>query len=218
LLAIDFSTMLFETMAVLPTWRDDYLAHDQTSSYRYLKKVLQVLQWQRDGDRWVLKSPQHLEQFGPLLEVFPDATFVVTHRDPVSVIASNATMLAYTARLNQGRPDPRLIGHYWSDRIQQMLEAGMRDRALLPADQSVDVRFDEFMANDLATVERIYDVARQPFTPQIRAGMDTFIRDHPRGRHGGVIYDLEGDFDLDPAALRAGMRDYVARFGVTEER
>ena len=218
LLAIDFSTMLFETMAVLPTWRDDYLAHDQTSSYRYLKKVLQVLQWQRGGERWVLKSPQHLEQFGPLLEVFPDATFVVTHRDPVSVIASNATMLAYMARLNQVRPDPRVIGHYWSDRIQQMLEAGMRDRALLPADQSVDVRFDEFMADDIATVEQIYTVAGQPFTPDVRAAMDTFIREHPRGRHGGVIYDLEGDFDLDPAALRAGMREYVARFGVTEER
>lgn len=217
LLAIDFSTMLFETMAVLPTWRDDYLAHDQTSSYRYLKKVLQVLQWQRGGDRWVLKSPQHLEQFGPLLAVFPDATFVVTHRDPVSVIASNATMLAYTARLNQVRPDPRLIGHYWSDRIQQMLDAGMRDRELLPADQSVDVRFDEFMAADLATVERIYAVAGQPFSPAVRGAMETFVRDHPRGRHGGVRYDLQGDFDLDPAALRAGMREYVARFGVTEE-
>ena len=217
LLAIDVSTMLFETSAVLPTWRDYYLAHDQTSSYRYLKRVLQVLQWQRGGDRWVLKSPQHLEQFGPLLEVFPDATFVVTHRDPVSVIASNATMLAYTARPSTAHPDPRLIGHYWSDRIQQMLEAGMRDRDLLPADRSIDVRFDEFMADDIATVERIYAVADQPFDAGVRAAMERFLDDHPRGRHGGVIYDLEGDFDIDPAALRAAMRGYVTQFGVAEE-
>ena len=179
LLAIDFSTMLFETIAVLPTWRDAYLARDQTSSYRYLKKVLQVLQWQRGGERWVLKSPQHLEQFGPLLDVFPDATFVVTHRDPVSVIASNATMLAYMARLNQSSPDPRRIGHYWSDRIQQMLEAGMRDRDLLPVGRSLDVRFDEFMADDLATVERIYAVADQPFTPAVRAAMAAFVARPP---------------------------------------
>jgi hypothetical protein len=218
LLALDVSTMLFETMAVLPTWRDYYLAHDQTPSYRYLKKVLQVLQWQRGGQRWVLKSPQHLEQFGPLLEVFPDATFVVTHRDPVSVIASNATMLAYMARLNQTRPDPVRIGHYWAHRIQQMLEAGMRDRDLVPADQSLDVRFDEFMADDIATVQRIYGVADQPFSSDVRAAMRSFMRDHPRGRHGGVVYDLAGDFDLDPAALRAGLRDYVARFRVAEER
>jgi Sulfotransferase family len=217
LLAIDLSTMLFETIAVLPTWRDAYLARDQTPSYAYLKRVLQVLQWQRGGERWVLKSPQHLEQFGPLLSVFPDATFVVTHRDPVSVIASNATMLAYTARLNTARPDPRLIGHYWSDRIQQMLEAGMRDHELLPAGQVIDVRFDEFMADDIATVERIYGVAGQPFDAGVRDHMERFMADHPRGRHGGVIYDLEGDFGLDAATLRRSMRDYTQRFGVAEE-
>ncbi|HSO94547.1 MAG TPA: sulfotransferase [Acidimicrobiia bacterium] len=218
LLAIDFSTMLFETMAVMPTWRDYYLAHDQVPSYRYLKRVLQVLQWERGGTRWVLKSPQHLEQFGSLVEVFPDATFVVSHRDPVSVIASNCTMLAYTARLNAGVPDPKRIGRYWSDRIQQMLEAGMRDRALLPAERSLDVRFHEFMADDLATVRRIYAVADQPFGADVEAAMTRFVAEHPRGRHGGVRYDLAGDFGIDPAALRAAMREYVTHFGVEEER
>jgi hypothetical protein len=218
LLAIDASTMLFETMGVLPTWRDYYLAQDQTPSYRYLKRVLQVLQWQRGGDRWVLKSPQHLEQFGPLLTVFPDATVVVTHRDPVSVIASNATMLAYTARLNHTRPDPPAIGRYWSDRIEQMLDTGMREHDQLPADASIDVRFHEFMADDLAMVERIYDVARQPFDATARDAMSGFLDDHPRGRYGGVRYDLAGDFGIDPADRRAAMRDYVTRFGVDEER
>jgi hypothetical protein len=217
LLAIDASTMLFETMAVLPSWRDYYLAHDQTPSYRYLKRVLQVLQWQRGGERWVLKSPQHLEQFGPLLEVFPDATFVVTHRDPVSVIASNATMLAYTARLNSSRPDPPRIGQYWSARIQQMLETGMRERDLLPAARSIDVRFDEFMADDIATVEQIYAVADQPFDKSVRAAMEQFMVEHPRGLHGGVRYDLQGDFGIDPAERRAALRGYVTRFGVAEE-
>jgi hypothetical protein len=218
LLAIDASTMLFETMAPLPTWRDYYLAQDQTPSYRYLKRVLQVLQWQRGGERWVLKSPQHLEQFGPLLTVFPDATIVVTHRDPVSVIASNATMLAYTARLNQSRPDPQMIGRYWSDRIQQMLETGMRERDRLPPNASIDVRFHEFMADDVAMVERIYDVAGQPFDATAREATSRFLADHPRGRYGGVRYDLEGDFGIDPAERRAAMRDYVVRFGVDEER
>ncbi len=217
LLALAGSTMLFETMSVMPRWRDYYLAHDQTPAYEYLKRVLQVLQWQRGGERWVLKSPQHLEQFGPLLAVFPDATFVVTHRDPVSVIASNATMLAYTARLNVEHPDPYRIGHYWSDRIQQMLEAGLRDRDRLPADRSLDVRFDEFMADDLGTVERIYEVADQPFGPDVRAAMEQFVRDHPRGRHGGVRYDLAGDFGIDPAERRAALQGYVDRFGVATE-
>ena len=82
LLAIDVSTMLFETLSLLPSWRDSYRATDQTPCYEYLRTILKVLQWLRGGSRWVLKSPQHLEQFGPLRATFPDATFVVTHRDP----------------------------------------------------------------------------------------------------------------------------------------
>ncbi len=218
LLAIDFSTMLFETMGVLPAWKQWYVTHDQTPHYMYLRKVLQVLQWQRPaGERWVLKSPQHLEQFAPLLQVFPDATFVVTHRDPVAVIASNATMLTYTARLSHSEVDPVHIGHYWSDRIEEMLRAGMRDHDLLPADRTIDMPFDEFMADDVAMVERIYDVADQPFTSDVRAAMDAFMVEHPRGRHGGVLYDLEGHFDIDPAERRAAMRDYTDRFDVTLE-
>ena len=218
LLAIDFSTMLFETMGVLPTWKEWYVTHDQTSHYEYLRKVLQVLQWQRAaGSRWVLKSPQHLEQFQALVRVFPDATFVVPHRDPVAVIASNATMLAYTARLSHAVVDPIHIGHYWSDRIEEMLRAGMRDHDLLPSDRTIDVAFDEFMADDVAMVERIYEVAEQPFTAEVRAAMDAFMVEHPRGRHGGVLYDLQGDFDIDPAERREAMRDYTDRFAVTLE-
>jgi hypothetical protein len=216
LLAIDFSTMLFETLAPMPTWRDYYLAHDQTPHYEYMRTVLQALQWLRGGERWVLKSPQHIEQFGPLAATFPDATFVVTHRDPVSVTTSVATMITYTSRISQARVDPARIGGYWADRTERMLRGCVDGRDLLPADQSIDVRFDEFMADDIAMVERIYDLADQPFTPESRAAMDAFMAGHPRGKFGGVLYDL-ADFGLDREERREALRFYVDRFGVTEE-
>jgi hypothetical protein len=217
LLAIGGSTMLAETMGVLPAWKAWYVAHDQTPYYEYLRRLLQVLQWQRGGTRWVLKSPQHLEQVGPLLHVFPDATFVFTHRDPVSVIASTATMITYTARMSHDVVDPHLIGGYWSQRVEEMLNAGMRDHDLLPAERTIDVKFDEFMADDVAMVQRIYDVAERPFSGDVRAAMDAFMVDHPRGRHGGLIYDLEGDFGIDPAERRAAMRAYTDRFDIALE-
>ncbi|HMC02769.1 MAG TPA: hypothetical protein VKI23_01475 [Cellulomonadaceae bacterium] len=99
-----------------------------------------------------------------------------------------------------------------------MVEAGMRDRALLPSERSLDVRFHEFMADDIATVRRIYAVADQPFGPDVEAAMVRFMADHPRGRDGGVRYDLEGDFGIDAVERRAAMREYVTRFGVEEER
>jgi len=216
LLAIDFSTMLFETMAVMPSWRDWYKSTDQSPTYRYLETVLKVLQWQRGGVRWVLKSPQHLEQFRPLMATFPDATFVVTHRDPVSITASLATMVSYSARLSHERVDPHRIGRYWADRIEDMLHACVDEREVLPADQSLDVRFPEFMADDVAMVERIYRVAGQAMTPDVRASMDSFMAEHPRGRHGGVIYEL-ADFGLDREERRRALRFYVERFDVAEE-
>jgi hypothetical protein len=164
LFAIDFSSMLFETIAPIPTWRDHYLARDQRPSYAYLKKILQVLQWSRRGSRWVLKSPQHLEQFPALLDTFPDATFVVTHRDPVSVTASMLTMLAYSARLGHDFVDTAWIGDYWIERLAGMLRACVQFRDVLPADQTLDMHFDAFMNDDVAMVRRIYDLAGQPFT------------------------------------------------------
>jgi hypothetical protein len=217
LLAIDFSTMLFETIAPMPTWRDHYLARDQRPSYAYMKKILQALQWLRGGTRWVLKSPQHLEQFPALLDTFLDATFVVTHRDPVSVTASMVTMLAYSARLGHDRVDTHWIGRYWSDRLERMLRACVQFRNALPDHQTIDVRFDEFMQDDVAMVRRIYELAGQPFTAGAASSMTTFMEAHPRGRHGGVVYDLD-EFGLERDQLRESFSFYVDRFGITEER
>ena len=216
LLAIDFSTMLFETTAAMQSWRDYYLAHDQTPHYEYLRTVLKVLQWLRGGERWVLKSPQHIEQFPALRATFPDATFVVTHRDPVSVTTSVATMITYTARLSHERVDPHFIGGYWADRIVRMLRSCADERDMLPAHQSIDVHFDEFMADDVAMVERIYDLAGQPTTDDARAAMRAFMDDHPRGKFGGIVYDL-ADFGLDPSERRDALRFYTDRFDVTAE-
>ncbi len=216
LLAIDFSTMLFETTAPMPTWRDHYLARDQRSSYAYLLRVLKVLQWLRGGTRWVLKSPQHLEQFPALVDTFPDATFVVTHRDPVSVTASMVTMIAYSARLTRDRVDVESIGHYWADRLERMLGRCAAERDVLPTARTIDVRFDEFMADDLAMVGHVYDLAGQPLDDASRAAMAAFVDEHPRGKFGAVRYDL-GEFGLDPAERRQALSFYTERFGVTLE-
>jgi hypothetical protein len=216
LLAIDLSTMLFETQGLLPTWRDHFKAEDQTPSYHYLRTILKVLQWLRGGTRWVLKSPQHLEQFGPLASTFPDATFVVTHRDPASVTVSMATMIAYTSRMAVDRIDPVAIGSYWSSRVEDLFRACTDDRELLPIDQSIDVPFDQLMADDIGVVEQIYAVADQPFTPATRRAMEEFMAGHPRGRHGTVTYQPEV-LGIDRAERYEALAFYTERFGIERD-
>jgi hypothetical protein len=213
LLAMDLSTMLFETMAPMPSWRAWYCATDQTEPYRYLRTVLQALQWLRGGDRWVLKSPQHLEQFRPLLAAFPDATVVVTHRDPAAVTASLCTMIGYTSRMFTDSVDVKGVGAYWASRVEEMLDACRRDRDVLPGAQSIDVRFDDFMADEFGTVARVYGAAGQPYDETTEAALRAYVAAHPRGRHGTVVYDLD-DFGLDAATVRARNAPYADRFDV----
>ena len=181
-----------------PRWRDYYLAHDQTPHYEGPATGLKILQWYKPRERWVLKCPQHLEQIGPLMKTFPDATVVVTHRDPVSVIQSAATMLAYGARMNYRTTDPEWYLEYWHDRVRRLLEASVRDRHLLPSDRTVDVLFHEFMKDDMATVERIYDVAGIELTddgPRRDRGRPARA---PPGRKAGSATTVRGDLCHHP--------------------
>ncbi len=101
LLANDFSTMLFETLGHVPRWRDYYMAHDQTSHYEYLETQLKAMQFLRGGRRWLLKSPQHLEQLPVLNKVFPGVFVIFTHRDPAPVTLSMLAMITYSARMHR---------------------------------------------------------------------------------------------------------------------
>ena len=215
--ALDFASYELEWIATVPRWRDYYLAHDQTPHYRYLKRGLQALQWLRGPDRWILKSPQHMEQLVPLLRVFPDATVAITHRDPVSVIASAVTMLSYGDRIRRTRVDPPAVAAYWIDRIERLLRACVRDRDTIAEGQAIDVLFHEFMADDLAMVERIYDLAALPMTDDARSALSGYLADNPRGKHGRILYDLKADFGVDPDALRQRFGFYFERFPVEVE-
>ncbi|MGI9604092.1 MAG: sulfotransferase family protein, partial [Acidimicrobiales bacterium] len=222
LMCPDFASYNYEWLFTAPSWRDHYLAADQTPHYRYMRTVLGLLQWQdrmrgEPPRRWVLKCPQHLEQLPVLMDTFPDATVAITHRDPTSVIASAATMMSYGDRMRRIHPDPPAAAAYWADRAETLLTRCTRDRDVVPAGQSIDVRFDEFMADDIAMVERIYQVAGIEMTAEARADLDEYMVANPRGAHGRIVYDLTPDFGLDRSELRRGFTGYMGRFDVQPE-
>jgi hypothetical protein len=214
---LDFSSYLLEWLCRPPRWRDHYLALDMRPHYAYLRRVLQALTWLRGPRRWVLKSPQHLEQLVPLLDAFPDATIAITHRDPISVIRSAITMLAYGDRMRRTRVDLAGLAGYWIDRVERLLRACVRDRDRIPSERSQDVLFHEFMADDVGMVERIYARAGLAMTPEARTELDAHMAENPRGKHGQVVYDLRSDFGIDPAALRERFDFYFERFPVRAE-
>jgi Sulfotransferase family len=211
LLANDFSSMLFETLAHVPRWRDYYLAHDQTSSYQHLTVQLKALQFLRGGRRWLLKTPQHLEQLPVLNSVFPGVIVVCTHRDPVPVALSMIAMIAYTARMHCSPVPVPEIARSWIDRLQTMLDALVRDRGVIPPERSIDIRFDDFMADELGVAERVYDLAAEPLTNAARTATADYLSSHQRGRLGQIATSAEM-FGLDEHDLHARFTGYTDRF------
>ena len=216
----NFASYNFEWFTHSPRYRDHYLNMDQLPQYEYMKMVIKIMQFLQPPERptrWVLKSPMHLENIPELKQVFPDATFVVTHRDPVSVIQSTITMLAYGQRMNRKRILIKELAAYWSDRIEHLLRRCVETRHLLPEAQSIDVPFHEFMADDMGKVELIYAKAGLALTDKARAEMKHFIDEHPRGKHGNIIYKLKEDFGVDPDQLRQRFKFYFDAFPAKPE-
>ncbi len=215
----DFSSYLPEWLSRPYAWRDYYAAHDQTPHYAYGRRVLQAMTWLRGPNRWVMKSPPHMENFGPLLATYPDATVIVTHRDPLAVIQSAVTMLAYGDRIRRTLPiDLKELADYWIDRIEMLLRACVRDHDLLPPGRSMDVLFHEYMADQKAVIRRAYALADLDLTPEAEAAIDRYLAANRRGKHGQVAYDLAGDFGVDIGALRERFAFYYDRFPVRRER
>jgi hypothetical protein len=217
LMGPDFASYNFEWISVVPKWRDYYYATDQTPHYEYLRTALKMLQWIRGPRRWVLKCPQHLEQLPVLKKIFPDATVVFTHRDPVAVIQSAVTMTGYCQRFYRNSVEPEKLIAYWTDRIEHLLRACVRDRHVWPEARSFDSYFHEFMADDMGQIEKIEAKAGLPMTLAVRAQIDQFLKDHPRGKEGRVIYNLKRDFGIEPEDLRKRFQFYFDAFPVKPE-
>jgi hypothetical protein len=217
ILDLDFAGYVLEWHARVPGWRDFYLGLDQTRHYGYMKKVLQALTFLRGPRTWVLKSPQHCEQLGPLMATFPDATVAFTHRDPVAVIQSTITMMAYSDRLRRRSIEPQWLLDYWADRVQRLLSACVRDRASVPAERSVDIAFHHLNGHELDLLEDLYARAGVELTPKVRRAFQAYLDGNPRGKHGSVRYELQRHFGVTPDELRSRFSFYFERFDVRPE-
>jgi hypothetical protein len=217
LLDLDFASYVLEWHARVPAWRDFYFGLDQHEHYAYLRTILKALTFLRGPRQWVLKSPQHAEQLGPLINTFPDATVAFTHRDPVAVIQSAVTMLAYGDRMRRHRIDPQVLVDYWTDRIERLLRACVRDRELIPADRSLDIRFHELNGNEMTFLQTLYEYNGTDLSRDVKASLQGYLDENPRGKHGRMVYDLGRDFDRSPDEVRSRFAFYFEKFGVREE-
>src|SRR6185295_10299857 len=153
-----------------------------------------------------------------LLAVYPDAHIVQTHRDPLTVIASLASLVAVLRGMASDAVDPVAIGAEWTERLAAGLERSMAVRAGVPDDGRIfDMPFAEFIRDEIGMVRRIYAHFGRTLDVEAEGRMRRFLAANPKDRHGAHRYTL-GSAGLDPATERRRYAAYQERFGIPSER
>jgi hypothetical protein len=185
---------------------------DLRPAYRYYTDLLRLLQWQRPGERWLLKSPAHLWALDVLVETFPDACILWTHRDPLEMMGSYCSMMAMLMAIRASF-DPKELGPTVLEYLARSLERGLAARDRLEARRVLDVDFRAFVADPLGSVRGVYDHFGLERTPEVEAALAAWAREHPQGKHGAHRYSLE-EYGLSAEAVRERLGFYLERFDV----
>lgn len=215
-----FMTTTPEAMMQVPTYSKWLETQNHVPAYEGLKRMMQYLHWQRPGvgheTRWVLKTPHHQEYFDPLLEVFPDATIVHTHRDPLKTSPSLFSMLAHLQGIFSDDVDAHRVASHWLHKIELMAQRAMATRDRVGDEGFVDVSYYDLIKDPITEVERIYAVAGMELSTDARAPMEasrTVNKQHKYGRHK---YALE-DFGMTNEDIESAVAAYRTRFQVPYE-
>ena len=187
---------------------------DMTQAYAWHKRLLQMFQWKLPNERWVLKAPIHLFGLKNLLETYPDARIVFTHRDPLDAMASGVSMVYHWTRITTGQADIPAIAKWYPALWAKGLERALEVRDGLRAEQVFDVFHKDLSSNPVGVMEKIYSHFDIPFSLAARKRMRVWLRDNPRSKFG--FHHCNGaELGLDPDHEKERFGFYIKRFNLT---
>jgi hypothetical protein len=212
----DFKALMWEGRGKLPNYRDWlFNKADLTSTYRYHKRFLQVLQADAPGV-WNLKQPSHGLWLETLLKTYPDARLVWTHRDPLTATGSFCSLMKMASSSFGLTPDLQWIAENYLWQAVEHANRIMNSRAKLGHERIVDVHYADLMRDPIASMRKLYQSLGDEFTPQAETGMRKWLADNPQDKFGKHEYKL-GQFGLTPEFVRGKFERYLSEYEVERE-
>lgn len=207
LLDVSFMSTTAEATMQVPTYAAWLEQNDQSTAYTYAKKLLKLLQWQRPGKRWVLKSPHHLEFFETIKKVYDQLHIIWTHRDVSECLPSFLSMVAHGRAIFSDDVRLEELTHHWLRKIQYMLQKGMEFRVQENHKRVfTDIFYSEFISHPLAEIERIYQHIG-PISQDLRNLFKSHEANNRPAKFGGHHYSME-DFNLNQKTIDQYTRNY----------
>ena len=211
ILGSSFASNMWPSMWEVPNYDRWYRERDDTDSYRWLADVLRLI-GAGDERRWLLKNPTDLFSLQEVLNVFPDAKIIQTHRDPVESTPSVSNLIFSARRAFCGdKADRADVGRREAEMWAQALERAQAVRAR-SGNQFIDVEFRDFTRDQMGTIRSIYDQFGLTLTTETEAAMQAWLDAHPHKPAKGPKHRPE-DFGLTREGLEQRFAAYRARRG-----
>jgi hypothetical protein len=218
ILAHQFASHMFVGEFNVPSYAVWIMTADMIPAYTYHRRFLQLLQWRCRGARWVLKAPSHLSSLPTLFGVYPDARVVITHRDPLRVVASLANLMATLQRMRSDHVDYGTlaagIAYGFAELVQSVMR--QRQRGEVPDERIIDVRYQDLTADPVATVAGLYERWGIRFSTEAETRVRERIRRLPDDGSRLHRYAFE-DTGLTAAAQRERFAPYLEQYGIPAE-
>ncbi len=213
-----FVSYVFESMYFVNSYRAWHDGQAKLPAYECHKEFLQHLQWRTPGTHWVLKAPSHLFTLETLMQVYPDARIVMTHRDPLKVLGSCASFTevlrgSFTDSLDRKKLGAEIARH-WEKGAGLAIEFCQNNS--ISNGHVFSVQYADLVANPMAVVRVIYRHFDMELTPATEMAMRRFLEKNPQNRYGVHRYSLE-EFGLDRNAERRSFEFYSDFFGIEPE-
>ena len=213
ILSHSFLSSQFCSMYVVPSYQTWMRSQSLLPAYRLHRRFLQQLQWRCRGDRWILKAPAHLPALGELCAVYPDVGVIMTHREPLEVLPSEASLHLVLRQTFSDAVDPSAVGREVTELTADEIRTGLqaRDHGCAPPERFLDVRYRDLVGDPIGTVRSAYAHFDIPFTTIAEIRMRRYLADTPKDKHGAHVYSLS-QFGLNADEEHERYRDYRERF------
>lgn len=214
LMGMSFRTYHFDGVVRVPSYVKWLLQCDMRETYEYHRSVLKLLQWRCKPNLWHLRTPVHMFALDAFVEVYPDARFLWSHRDPAKVLGSVCSLIAYIRSWSSDYRDPVELGAeqlaWWAEGMKRAMEF----RKKFGDDRFVDVSFADLQTDSVGTVARSYEQLGLEFTDAARAKVIEWAGEHKPGQRGMHSYELS-EYGLTREQVREAFGDYLSTYDAT---
>ena len=218
LLVASMWSMKHDAQWHVPSYAQWCEGENPVEAYRHMANLLRLIGWSQQESSlrpWILKTPQHMLDLPALLEVFPDARLIFTHRDPKQVVGSAASLAWNQTIIYSDHNDPAQTGRQWVGKTATMIERMRAARDAIPRDRMIDVQYDDMETDWRGTMERVYRFLELDMAPAVD-GMQRFLDRSARLKRRPHRYSL-AEFGLRADEVDERFANYTATYGIPVE-